>query len=290
MNLADVRSLKRKDRIGNRFAMRVFSLFSGIGGFDLACKNKGHEIIGACEIDKYARQVYARHFPNVRIYSDATKINPSELPDFDIICGGFPCQAFSFVGKRKGFDDIRGTLFFEIARIAKEKRPKLLLLENVKGLLNHDNGRTFETIIRTLDELGYDVEWQLLNGKYWLPQRRERLYIVGHLREKPTPKIFPIGEGSEIVCGSSSPTHDEREWFQTACVNTIVSNYYKGWAGSRTMIDTNGKRRYLTPLECERLQGFPDDWTNGLANTRRYIGCGNAVMVPLIETLVRRLQ
>ena len=144
--------------------MKCLSLFSGIGGFDLAAKRQGIEIIGACEIDKYARTVYARHFPGVKIYEDATKIKPEELPDFDILCAGFPCQAFSIAGKRLGFEESRGTLFFEIARIAKQKRPRLLLLENVKGLLSHDRGKTFANILATLDELGYDAEWQRMRA------------------------------------------------------------------------------------------------------------------------------
>lgn len=138
--------------------MKCFSVFSGIGGFDLAAQRLGMEIVGACEIDRYARSIYARHFPRVPIYEDATKINPNDLPDFDILCAGFPCQAFSLAGKRLGFEESRGTLFFEVARIAKQKRPRLLLLENVKGLLSHDRGKTFAVILATLDELGYDAQ------------------------------------------------------------------------------------------------------------------------------------
>lgn len=157
----------------------------------------GHNCVGACEIDSYARLIYAKQFPGVRIWEDATKLDPKELPDFDVLTGGFPCQAFSIAGKRKGFDDTRGSMFFEIARIAKEKRPRYLLLENVKGLLNHDQGNTFRVIISTLDEMGYDAEWQVLNSKYFVPQNRERVFIVGHLRGKRTRKIFPLGENNK---------------------------------------------------------------------------------------------
>jgi len=159
----------------------------------------GHVCVGACEIDKYARSVYARHFPNVPIWEDATKINPKELPDFECLCAGFPCQAFSIAGARRGFEDTRGSLFFEIARIAKEKRPRYLLLENVKGLLNHDKGKTFRVIISTLDEMGYDAEWQVLNSKYFVPQNRERVFIVGHLRGASGRKIFPLGEDNKKI-------------------------------------------------------------------------------------------
>ncbi|KKK58587.1 hypothetical protein LCGC14_3042940, partial [marine sediment metagenome] len=129
---------------------KFFDLFAGIGGFHLGLK-KNFQCVGACEIDRYARQVYSRHFPKVKIWEDATKIKPEELPDFDILCAGFPCQTFSIAGKRLGFEESRGTLFFEIARIARQKRPRLLLLENVKGLLSHDNGKTFAEILTTLD-------------------------------------------------------------------------------------------------------------------------------------------
>ena len=119
--------------------MKCFSLFSGIGGFDLALERQGHTMVGACEIDKYARSIYSEHFPNVPVWEDATKIKTKNLPDFELLCAGFPCQAFSMAGKRLGFEESRGTLFFEIVRIAREKRPRYLLLENVKGLLRHDN-------------------------------------------------------------------------------------------------------------------------------------------------------
>lgn len=164
--------------------MRAFGLFNGIGGFDLALINQGHEIVGACEIDRHARQVYSRHFPGVPIYEDARTIKAEELPDFDILCAGFPCQSFSYAGHRGGFDDTRGSLFFEIIRIAKVKRPQYLLLENVTGVLSNDEGRTFETILKTLDEIGYDVKWSVHNSSNYTPQERERVFIEGHLRER----------------------------------------------------------------------------------------------------------
>lgn len=174
--------------------MKCFSLFSGIGGFDLALTRQGHEIVGACEIDRHARQIYERHFPNIKVWGDATKLNPTELPDFDLICAGFPCQSFSIAGKGGGFDDARGTMFFEIARIVKEKRPKILFLENVAGLLSHDKGQTFRTILSTLDELGYDAEWQVLDSRFFIQQARKRIFIIGHLRGQPRKQILPIGE------------------------------------------------------------------------------------------------
>ena len=203
--------------------MRYLSLFSGIGGFELGIGN-GHECVGYSEIDKYATAIYQKHFPNHKNYGDITKIDPATLPDFDLLVGGFPCQAFSIAGKRLGFADTRGTLFFDIARILKEKHPRLFLLKNVKGLLSHDNGNTFKTIISTLDELGYDLQWQVLNSKnHGVPQNRERVFIVGHLRGTPRPQVFPFGQdGGESDGEGQSPT-----------ANTLTANYWKGPAASR---------------------------------------------------------
>jgi len=167
--------------------MKYLSLFSGIGGFELGLENSEHEFecIGFSEVDSFAKAIYTRHFPRHRDLGDATKIDPKQLQDFDLLVGGFPCQAFSLSGYRKGFADCRGTLFFEIARICAEKRPKYLILENVKGLLSHRKGETFEKMLGVLAELGYDVEWEVLNSKsFGTAQNRERLYIKGYFREK----------------------------------------------------------------------------------------------------------
>lgn len=183
--------------------MKFLDLFAGIGGFRLGMESAGHECIGFCEIDKFARASYkAIHNTEGEIeLHDITTVSDESIRGFgsvDVICGGFPCQAFSIAGARRGFEDTRGTLFFEICRFASILRPKYLFLENVRGLLNHDGGATFETIIRTLDELGYDVEWQVLNSKnFGVPQNRERVFIIGHLRGERTRNVFPISGESE---------------------------------------------------------------------------------------------
>ncbi|VNL32001.1 type II DNA modification methyltransferase [Streptococcus pneumoniae] len=165
-------------------------------------ESAGHECIGFCEIDKFARASYkAIHDTKGEIeLHDITTVSDDTIRGIgsvDIICGGFPCQAFSIAGNRRGFEDTRGTLFFEIARFASILRPKYLFLENVKGLLNHENGVTFETIISTLDELGYNVEWQVLNSKnFGVPQNRERVFIIGHSRKRGTRRVFPIGRAN----------------------------------------------------------------------------------------------
>lgn len=179
-------------------AIKYLDMFAGIGGFRSGLeKIGGFECIGFCEIDKYAKQSYeAMYDTKGELYfNDARKIKPEELPDIDLITGGFPCQSFSIAGRRKGFEDTRGTLFFEIARIASAKKPKYLFLENVPGLLSHDRGRTFKTILSSLDELGYDVTWQVLNSKdFGVPQSRKRLYIMGFLRAKCAGQILSFKE------------------------------------------------------------------------------------------------
>lgn len=182
--------------------MKFLDLFAGIGGFRLGMESAGHKCIGFCEIDKFARESYkAIHNTKGEIeLHDITAVSDESIRGIgsvDIICGGFPCQAFSIAGNRRGFEDTRGTLFFEIARFASILRPKYLFLENVKGLLNHENGVTFETIISTLDELGYNVEWQVLNSKnFGVPQNRERVFIIGHSRKRGTRRVFPIGRAN----------------------------------------------------------------------------------------------
>ena len=180
--------------------IRYFDMFAGIGGFRSGLEAiGGFECVGYCEIDKYAKQAYeAMYDTGGELYfDDARKIVPEQLPDFDLLVGGFPCQSFSIAGARKGFDDTRGTLFFEIARIAAVKKPKYIFLENVPGLLNHDSGKTFETIIHTLDELGYDVCWQVLNSKnYAVPQSRNRVFIIGYLREQCAGEVLSFTQTS----------------------------------------------------------------------------------------------
>lgn len=185
--------------------MNFLDLFAGIGGFRLGMERAGHKCVGFCEIDKFARSSYkAMHNTENEIeYHDIKEVTNEEFRKLrgkvDIICGGFPCQAFSIAGKQLGFEDTRGTLFYEIARATKEIKPRYLLLENVRNLLSHDKGQTFTRILKILDELGYDVEWQVLNSKnFGVPQNRERVFIVGHLREECTYKVFPIrGEDKE---------------------------------------------------------------------------------------------
>lgn len=203
-------------------------MFAGIGGFRAGLTRVGgFQCVGHCEIDKYAEASY-RAIHDIRkeerYYPDARAIDPNDLPDFDLLCGGFPCQAFSLAGRRKGFDDARGTLFFEIARLAETRRPSYLLLENVPGLLNHDGGRTFAAILSALSDLGYHVEWAVLNSKHFgVPQSRRRVFLICYLDPRCAGKIFPVfgtdGKALIQVLGGpqGSRVYDPRG---TACTQT----------------------------------------------------------------------
>lgn len=440
--------------------MRYFSMFSGIGGFELGIQRafscdreqqtdtkispqdssispeivkpnkpkvgRNNTCIGYSEIDKYAIKVYERQFGKYEScdehahisekpeqeertqrgerptnkhgvqlhdrnrtatlcnrckghtnYGDATTINPTELPDFDLLVGGFPCQAFSIAGKRAGFNDTRGTLFFDIARILATKRPRHLVLENVKGLLSHDSGKTFQTILGVLSDLGYRVEWQVLNSKdFGVPQNRERIYFVGHLRGECSGEVLPItgnspktieqglvtvsavtgvkdvnlsptldtmykkGLGSKqarpAVRQLNKPTHSNDRVYSddgiSPTLNTMQggnrqpfiaaqrgrgnppvqtlepqvedkTNTLTAVAKDNLVVDMPRIRR-LTPLECERLQGFPDNftelgvednWTDKeldwveISDTQRYKMCGNAVTVNTVQAVMEKL-
>jgi len=363
-------------------------MFSGIGtgeqGIEQAYSNgfSKPECVGFSEIDRHAEAIYKFHHPNHKNHGDATKLVPSELPDFDFLIGGFPCQAFSIAGKRLGFEDTRGTLFFEIARVLREKRPSHFLLENVVGLLSHDNGSTFRTIIAALDEIGYDLEWTVINSKdHGVPQNRERVFIIGHPRNGSCGKVFPFGGSDEETFGERgnhgvASTIRNGELRETGDVALALdANYHKGPDnhGQRTVIGTlrthkdgkgfremksniapalnararqdgsgqaviyasrgrynengeieqnleprhdgatntitsvekdnllmtNRRIRRLTPIECERLQGCPDDFTKygrygdevkEVADTNRYKGLGNAFTVNVIEAIITAMR
>ena len=301
--------------------LRFLDLFAGIGGFRLGLEQAGHECIGFCEIDKFARQVYKANFNTEGEveWHDITKVTDEQVGELrgkvDLITGGFPCQAFSVAGKRRGFNDTRGTLFFEIARLAKILKPRYLLLENVKGLLNHARGDTFFTILNTLGELGYWVEWQLLNSKdFGVPQNRERVFIIGHFGGEPRRKVFPITRAGGQTQGRVAKTlkaevvpilinRGKVRIKDDNLASCLDANYYKGLdnRGARTGImeklsHCDGVRiRRLTPLECFRLQGFPDSHHDkakaaGVSDAQLYKQAGNAVTVNVVYEIARRLD
>ena len=297
-------------------------MFSGIGGFELGICNSYQQpiCVGYSEIDKYAKQIYKKHWEN-KDYGDCTKIRWEEVEDFDMFVGGFPCQAFSIAGKRMGFYDTRGTLFFQIARALRQKQPRLFLLENVKGLLSHDKGNTFLTILTTLDELGYDCQWQVLNSKnFGVPQNRERVFIIGHLRGTSRPEVFPVTGSTEQdkriirrqydISKKGYASQQDRLYSEKGVMACLPNAH----PDNKILLDRPQIRR-LTPTECERLQGFPDGWTkkgvnNGristmanmgkiinnnsdtyvqISDTQRYKCLGNAVTVNVIQAIMERL-
>lgn len=243
--------------------MRFIDFFSGIGGFRIGMERGGHECVGFCEVDKFAvasytymhlltekqreylntltlrqrqKEILKEKYRNGEWYAnDITKVTPEELPEADCYCFGFPCQSFSIAGKRGGFEDTRGTLFFEVMRLAKARKPKLLFAENVKGLLSHDRGRTFGVIINTMDELGYDVSWQVLNSKdFGVPQNRERVFLVGHLRETGAKEIFPVwGTTPENSVQIIEHNKDYRRNLQTFDPEGITEALDTGQGGGR---------------------------------------------------------
>jgi len=335
--------------------MRYIDLFAGVGGFHLGIERSGqngYTCVYSNEWDRYANSVYRRHYEECDI-RDIREVAADKIPDHELIVGGFPCQAFSVAGNRGGFSDTRGTLFFEIMRIAKQKRTPYLLLENVKGLLSHDKGKTFDTMLRAMDELGYDAQWQVLNSKHWVPQNRERIFIVGYLRGQPRPQVFPLGEsdggGSQSqvrqakdISGTITIKNQSPQW-QFDASTTLIDMAYRnrepraytthapavrdyGSGGNKMPMVTRqplkflgrnqkniagdysyavdtmstnglniaGKIRRLTPIECERLQSFPDDWTKlgadgeEISDTQRYKMMGNAVTTKVVQAIVKQ--
>ena len=373
------------DRKRKRKKINLLDLFSGIGGFSLGVQQAGLDIgwHGYSEIDKYANELFKRRFKDAEELGSITDVSYQSLRGkrLDLLTGGFPCQAFSIAGRRRGFEDTRGTLFFEIARILKDyikngQPIPCILLENVKGLLSHDSRRTFTTIYKVLADLNYTLECQVVNTRWFLPQNRERIFIFGRYNGNPSGrKVFPIGKNDiqikngEIKIVGHSGTGGQRgdvhspngiasclsatdykqpqqvlnqigviekdseatRVYDTSCARTIKNGGGMGAktglyrvhnlqprtpnrpslktqsGGSGALSKKDGttyclephnlqavegvqpKIRRLTPLECERLQGFPDNWTEGQSNTQRYKQCGNAVSVPVIKAIMEKI-
>ncbi|MFW0110533.1 DNA (cytosine-5-)-methyltransferase [Rothia sp. P6271] len=300
----------------------MIDLFAGIGGTRLGFQLTGRtKSIFSSEIDKFAAKTYKANYGEAP-FGDITKIAGDSIPSHDILVGGFPCQAFSQAGKKLGFEDTRGTLFFEVARIIKEKRPKAFLLENVKNLKGHDKGRTFQTIENTLCNLGYGVYSTLFKAKdFGLPQNRERIYIVGFDKEQignfndfrfPTPLFIETRLGKILEDNVSDKyTISDKLWQghqrrkakhkengngfgcslfdeNSPYTNTISARYYKD--GSEILIKQDGKNpRKLTPREASRLQGFPEEFIIPVSDTQAYKQFGNSVAVPVINAIAKQI-
>ena len=249
-------------------------LFAGIGGMRIAYENAGGRCVYSNEWNKYSQQTYFANFGECP-EGDITKVDARMIPDHDILVAGFPCQPFSIAGVSKkqslgrptGFEDkTQGTLFFDVCRILKAKRPKAFMLENVKNLKSHDKGRTFKVIMESLEELNYQVFYAVLDGQNFVPQHRERILIAKHR-----------AAGNGFGYGIADPDGISR---------TLSARYYKD--GSEILITQDGKNpRRLTPRECARLQGFPDTFKIVVSDTQAYKQFGNSVVVPLMENVAK---
>lgn len=295
---------------------KFIDLFAGVGGIRIPFQELGGECVFTSELDKYAQITYETNFED-KPQGDITKIDEQDIPNFDILLAGFPCQAFSIAGKRLGFEDTRGTLFFDIARIIKYHKPKAFLLENVKGLINHNKKQTFKTIKETLHELGYNVHFKVLNAKkFGVPQNRERIYIVGFLDDVEFD--FPLDLNIPVKLGDildeevdEKYTISDRLWEshqarkkrnrekgwgfgyslfneESEYTSTISARYYKD--GSEVLIAQENKNpRKLTPREASRLQGFPDNFIIPVSDTQAYKQFGNSVAVPVIRAVAKEM-
>jgi DNA (cytosine-5)-methyltransferase 1 len=320
----------------DKLHLKIVDLFAGIGGirlgFQNAAKIQGVSVncVFTSEIDKYACKTYSKNYPedDHNPLVDITQVNEREMPDFDVILAGFPCQAFSIAGKRGGFEDTRGTLFFDVARLIQEKKPKAFLLENVKGLVNHRGGKTLATIMNVLEnDLGYkSTQYKVLNAKnYGVPQNRERIYIVGFLEGGGGFKFPDAVDTSKTISDiieenpvsvkyylsdkyyTSMKKHKERHkakgngfGYEIKSDDEVANAIVCGGMGKERnlLIDfrlenftpvthikgsvNNEGVRKMTPIEWERLQGFPDNWTQGVADVHRYKQLGNSVAVPVV--------
>lgn len=297
----------------------VLSLFSGAGGLDLGFHNAGFEIIWANDFDKYAVQTYRENFDNVIVYDDINNIDFEDIPDADVIIGGFPCQPFSMMGSELGFDDVRGTVFFTVADLIKKKidkgsKPKVVVLENVRRLLTHDGGNTFKVIKHIMEkELGYKVFYKILNSSdFGVPQTRNRIFIVC-FADKNVEFHFP--ETIDLNCRMHDMLEenvDDKYFLSDKILKTILSNG-TGKYNAKSEIDLeiarplcstmhkmhracqdnyvtdHGRVRRLTPREAARLQGFPDDFLIPVSDTQAYRQFGNAVTVNVAEAVARSI-
>ena len=322
-----VTDMRKKQQEVKEHQFTFIDLFAGIGGMRIAFERAGGHCAYSNEWNKYSQQTYFANFGE-QPEGDITKVSASSIPDHDILVAGFPCQPFSIAGVSKknslgratGFEDkTQGTLFFDVCRILKEKRPKAFMLENVKNLYSHDKGRTFKVILESLEELNYSVFYSVLDGQNYVPQHRERIIIVGFDRKKYGKNIqfnfdltprFPKPVMRDILDEDVDEKYTLSDKLWTYLQNyaakhkaagngfgygiapldgvsrTISARYYKD--GSEILIEQEGKNpRRLTPRECARLQGFPDDFRIPVSDTQAYRQFGNSVVVPLMENVAK---
>lgn len=274
--------------------MKIIDLFSGIGGFALGFQRAGYQFTEHyfSEIDKHAIASYKQNFPNAKYIGDITTLHGGDFTDIDIITFGSPCQNFSTAGRREGLKGAKSSLIQHAIALIACVRPSVFIWENVKGAFSSNSGAYFWAILQAFANIGgYRLEWQLLNTSWILPQNRERIYLVGHLAGRSEQGVFPI---REIAKDSFKKTRNIYDYSRT------ILRGYKNSTSTGSFIKTKyNKIRYLTEIECERLQGFPDNFTqygdyNGIikpiAKTQRYKLIGNAVTVDIVELIAKRLN
>ena len=299
-------------------------LFAGLGGFRLALESFGAKCVYSSEWDKVAQEVYYRNF-NEMPDGDITKVNEKDIPVHDILCAGFPCQAFSISGKQRGFEDSRGTLFFDVARIARYHKPKIIFLENVKNFATHDNGNTLKVVVTTLEELGYNVYYKVLNSvDYGIPQKRERIYIVCFRRDIDNKKFdFPekftlekhvidfLEENPDVIIynekkypiiynekldnefsnkmirlGIVNKGGQGERIYSTKGIAATLSAYGGGVFAKTGGYLVNGIVRRLSPRECARIMGYPDTYIIADNKNEAYKQFGNSVVVDVLQYIV----
>ncbi len=285
--------------------MKYFSLFTGIGGLDMGLYELGAQCVGFSEIKKTSIEIYQKHYPTHKNFGDITKIDFEQVPDFDVLTGGFRCQSFSLAGLQKGFEDRRGQMIFRIHDLLKTKRPRWAVLENVRGLLVHDHGKTYENVFKLLMSAGYHVRVLLLNSLFYgSAQSRERLIFLCQ-RDEDFPLVRPEATDVSKVfrdVRDDNPANydfvnmtdrnikkiDQQDLYSFCLIGgydripTLTTGVSGGGgrnpSSQQKIVEVgDGQFRYLTELEAERLQGFPDGWTEGIARSNRWFALGNAV-------------
>ena len=296
--------------------LRFIDLFAGIGGMRMAFESAGMSCVFSSEWDQHSQRTYEANF-NETPHGDITKISAADIPEFDVLLAGFPCQPFSSIGKRQGFDHpTQGTLFYDVVRILQHHKPSAFLLENVKGLVNHDEGRTWRVIQETLDELGYSINAKVLDAAdYGVPQHRERIYIVGFHKEKVAEPNFEFPEaltskasiGKFVETGVEDRPISERLQKSyiyklddgrpevitpktTGTVKTLVASYHKIQRLTGTFVaDGPTGLRLLTENECKAIMGFPQTFKVPVSRTQMYRQFGNSVAVPVVAKIAKKI-
>lgn len=312
----------------SKYKYKTVSLFAGIGGFDIAFSNAGFDVIWANDFDKYACETFKENVGNYIVCGDINE-HLEDIPEHDVLVGGFPCQPFSTLGKLQGFEDEqgRGTLFFTIKEILKKHDTKVVVLENVKNLMNHDNGKTFTRMKRELEEIGYSVNFKVLNtADYGIPQRRNRLIIVAFNKKYFKDGIFEYPDAMPLKLTAQDLLDDDVEgkyFISTNMIGTILGKGTKGYIVKPTIdqsicktltatmhkmhrasqdnyfTDIENHEKYcdknktnirkLTPNECRKFQGFPSDWKQVVSNTQAYKQFGNAVTVDVMYGVAKQV-